>query len=131
MSGRRGLTSTTASQWRVVGEELLVVLVVVALSAQLIDRGDDVFWSATTELPNPQTFLPIVVAAVAVVTAGGRSRSSLRRGNRAWAKAPESNAAGLGCVDVGSRGYTSATSKGNRACLLKVYVYAYTRTSLN
>ena len=73
MSGRRGLTSTTASQWRVVGEELLVVLVVVALSAQLIDRGDDVFWSATTELPNPRTFLPIVVKAVAVVTAGGRS----------------------------------------------------------
>jgi len=35
----------------------------------LIDRGDDVFWSATTELPNPQTFLPIVIAAVTVVIA--------------------------------------------------------------
>ena len=57
----------TASRWRVVGEELLVVLVVVALSAQLIDRGDDVFWSATTELPNPQTFLPVVIVAIMVV----------------------------------------------------------------
>ena len=40
--GRRG-RSSAASRWGVVGGELLVVLVVVALSAQLIDRGDDVF----------------------------------------------------------------------------------------
>lgn len=48
-------------------EELLILVIVATLSAWLLDRGDDVIWSATMKLPSSRALWPITIAAIMIV----------------------------------------------------------------
>ena len=53
-------------------EDLLVLLVVVALGARFINGGDDVVWSAVVILTRFGPFWPITATVPMVTAAGGR-----------------------------------------------------------